>query len=253
MNAFSKRKGPGGSKKPAKRAKRNGFLQGLLRLLGLSKDARVHINAPGIDVVLTGDPSQVRALLAVVTDALERGVGTDGRPSRRRTAPQNSQVVRPTELDEMDSPYALPEAMVMPVEEDREKEKERTYEIPGRRKKSGARAPIPRAPSLGMRDELETGPAIEALDDEPDPERTAIEAAPNHDLEVPMAMPVDRRSAPRSQRVMDVDTATVEVHSSQLLPKAPRNPEVTLGDTGGDLVPSLSGTDPMEQTHSDSD
>ena len=90
-----------------------------LRAFGFSSGARVRITAPGIDVVLQGDPDTVRALLAVVRGELDR--------RRRRSAVHRplpgiaiseSQFVRPTELDETDSPYALPEAIVRPVDEE---------------------------------------------------------------------------------------------------------------------------------------
>lgn len=96
----------------------------ILRALGLSNEARVRISAPGIDVVVTGDPEKVRAMLSTVRQALEKDprmlTRGRGRPKHRRRTmhpmpASDSQVVRPTELDEMDSPYALPEAVVMPV------------------------------------------------------------------------------------------------------------------------------------------
>jgi hypothetical protein len=127
-----------------------GLWRDLLRLLGLSSDARVHISAPGIDVVITGEPEQVRSLLLVVKHELERNARwrdrserdkradgsneravVDGkRPAKRpkdklpsmdqKRPPQltpGRQYVQPSELDEMDSPYALPDPLVMPVEE----------------------------------------------------------------------------------------------------------------------------------------
>lgn len=99
-----------------------------LRLFGLSGEARVKVAAPGVEVVITGDPEQVRALLSVVKHELERGTrrrrqkrhrrSTD--TSRRSTSgapPPSAQMVLPTELDETDSPYALPDALVRPVAE----------------------------------------------------------------------------------------------------------------------------------------
>jgi hypothetical protein len=123
-----------------------GLWRALLRLLGLSGDARVHVSAPGVDVVITGDPDQVRALLVVVKHELERNARLKDRESRRTTRrsrplametrrsqhPQQqltpsraSQFVQPTELDEMDSPYALPE-LVKPVEDTDESPPEET-------------------------------------------------------------------------------------------------------------------------------
>lgn len=93
-----------------------GLWRDILRALGLTNDTRVHISAPGIDVVITGQPEQVHQLLGVVKHELERASRRAGE-GRWQKVP-DSQVVRPTELDEMDSPYALPEAMVMPVREE---------------------------------------------------------------------------------------------------------------------------------------
>jgi hypothetical protein len=93
-----------------------GLWRDILRVLGFTSDARVQISAPGIDVVITGDPEQVRQLLSVVKHELERSAARRELEGRRKSI-GSSQVVRPTELDEMDSPYVLPEAMVLPVEE----------------------------------------------------------------------------------------------------------------------------------------
>ena len=90
-----------------------GLWQAILRLFGLTSDTRVQISAPGIDVVITGSPSQVRSLLAVVKNELEKG--PRGHIRKRF---DSSEVVRPTELDEMDSPYALPGAILAPVKTD---------------------------------------------------------------------------------------------------------------------------------------
>jgi hypothetical protein len=102
-----------------------GVWKSLLRIFGLNDDAQVRINASGIDVVITGDPRKVRAMLGVVRQELENNpkLLPQGSHSRRRY-PRNpqrarpSQMVQPTELDELDSPYALPEARVMPVADD---------------------------------------------------------------------------------------------------------------------------------------
>jgi len=52
--------------------------------------------------------------MGVIRTELERKARRDRRLHKK---PQ-SEVVLPTELDEMDSPYALPEAVVLPVQED---------------------------------------------------------------------------------------------------------------------------------------
>lgn len=100
-----------------------GLWKNILRVFGLSDQVRVRIDAPGIDVVLTGDPHRVRALLSVVREELEKNPNmlSPKRGRRRRRQAQvasRSQIVQPTELDEMDSPYALPEAVVMPVQDE---------------------------------------------------------------------------------------------------------------------------------------
>ena len=96
-----------------------GLWKSILRSLGLSNDARVRISTPDIEVTLSGDPEKVRLLLGVVRHELEMNprllVRSTPSPKRRRGIPVVSQVVQPTELDEMDSPYALPEAVVLPV------------------------------------------------------------------------------------------------------------------------------------------
>lgn len=106
-----------------------GLWKDFLRVLGLTSDARVHISAPGIDVVITGEPEQVRALLSVVKYELERSTRWRDRDPKKEKAkltpstshegrpPRAPNYVQPTELDEMDSPYALPEPLVMPVDE----------------------------------------------------------------------------------------------------------------------------------------
>lgn len=107
-----------------------GLWKDLLRRLGLTTDARVHISAPGVEVTITGNPGQVRHLLGVVKYELERSLRwqergqsralPDAAPKRPSQPPPSSgrsgQFVQPTELDEMDSPYAFG-ARVVPVEE----------------------------------------------------------------------------------------------------------------------------------------
>lgn len=168
----------------------------------------MHITAPGIDVTLAGEPRRVRQLLDIITEALEaapRG------PASRGPLPEG-QVVEPSELDETDSPYALPEAepLVRPAAE-------ATYELPGRgaarRRRhrappagDGAR-PLPRAPSLALEERPsepptrlptpDAEPPLERtpVDDEPDPERTAVEADPRApDLEAAEIEVTDTRA-----------------------------------------------------------
>ena len=91
----------------------------LLGMLGLSKDARVQVRSQDIEVTIFGEPEKVRRMLEVVKNGLEsdhrarrlksrspsgrRVHSTSGQPST------DSQVVRPSDLDEQDSPYAIPE------------------------------------------------------------------------------------------------------------------------------------------------
>lgn len=92
----------------------------LLALLGLSTDARVHVRARGIDVVITGEPELVRHLLGTVTTEIEawrrrEKEGRRGIPGRTKRKPKTvSEVVRPSDLDDMDSPYAIPEHRTVP-------------------------------------------------------------------------------------------------------------------------------------------
>lgn len=80
-----------------------------LALLGLTDDARVHVRASGIDVVITGDPKLVRRVLEAVRDELEgrrKKSKKGGLPVKFDT---DSHMVLPSELDDMDSPYIIPE------------------------------------------------------------------------------------------------------------------------------------------------
>lgn len=173
----------------------------ILRALGLSNEARVRISAPGIDVVLTGDPEKVRAMLSKVRGELEADprMLTRGGPrskSRRRAqhpmAATSSQVVQPTELDEMDSPYALPEAVVMPVPDedvtDERVMRRRSSATPVDRRRAeadtlepdtvlpGAFGDVPSEETIsGYQTESEVAVGIE---DEPDAEATAISPDP---------------------------------------------------------------------------
>lgn len=187
----------------------------MLRWLGLSSETRAHISAPGIDVVLSGEPRKVRHLLKVVTSALEAAVSEEERLARIRLSTP-SQVVRPSDLDEMDSPYAMPGLKPLGVGSEPTDASgpspEPTYEIPGRsadrmrRQLQGqAEAPrraTPRAPSLAMGgfepptvlpvpDADETTPPPE----DPDPERTAVEYRPD---EKARAVIHDRPTIPES-------------------------------------------------------
>lgn len=142
----------------------------------------------------------MRHLLGVVTDALERESARRTRAQGRAQMGQSSRVVEPSELDEMDSPYALPEAdaLVRPARD--EMEPEVTYEIPERKiarlrdelEIEERRSARPRAPSPSLRPFDDSSPSMLGLDeddanyvtasgeddDEPDIERTAVEVDP---------------------------------------------------------------------------
>lgn len=65
------------------------------------------MKAKGIDVVIQGDPAAVHRLVKVVRMSLESGPAA----SQQSLSPRDmGPVVQPRELDELDSPYALPEA-----------------------------------------------------------------------------------------------------------------------------------------------
>ena len=86
----------------------------LLALLGLSNDAKVNVRTEDVDVTILGSPEQVQAVLEAVRGSLEQILA--GKSGRRLSDPEasfglntESLIVRPTELDEKDSPYAIPE------------------------------------------------------------------------------------------------------------------------------------------------
>lgn len=94
-----------------------------MAMLGLTHDARINIRSKDIDITLIGDPKIVREMLGVVKEELEKRHrlkrlerAASGRFAIQgeHTLNTDSQVVRPTELDEMDSPYAIPEHRTVP-------------------------------------------------------------------------------------------------------------------------------------------
>jgi len=101
----------------------------LVAWLGLSsKWARVNVRAPGVSVTILGDREQAKRVLAVVKEELERShrrraIGRQRSAARMPSSARimepsvgtDSQVVRPTDLDEMDSPYAIPEHRTRPT------------------------------------------------------------------------------------------------------------------------------------------
>lgn len=165
-----------------------GLWKSILRSLGLSNDARVRISTPDIEVTLSGDPEKVRLLLGVVRHELEMNprllVRATPSPKRRRGMPVVSQVVQPTELDEMDSPYALPEAVVLPVPDEDvtdERGRVRLAAVP-------APSPIPddevtADPDAMLPPIFGDVPSEDTMGDGPDAEATAV--APNPSGAVP--------------------------------------------------------------------
>lgn len=170
------------------------FWRSLLRLLGLSMEARVKVSAPGIDVVLTGERELVRSTLAIVKEHLERQAdaavgalpagngrhradanrpGALGQDTMRISAPRLRNYIEPSELDDEDSPYVVADAVLVP---------------PG---KAGSKKPVlrPLAGGLGRDDEStpealpqapeNTQPQLETTDRSPLPEaaRTGIPPA----------------------------------------------------------------------------
>ena len=177
----------------------------LVAILGLSRDARVNVRARGIDVTIIGDADEVRSMLAVVKDELENrhrrrlrarsgsvGVTTTG----LHTLNTDSQVVRPTELDEMDSPYAIPEHRTVPPGEE---------DTP-----TGEMDATPQEP-MDIRDTLAPGtaPGIDDLPDA-DAEVTAVGRDPSEAIPMPEVIPQTR---PDSQAIVDEREAESRVDS----------------------------------------
>lgn len=187
------------------------FWRNILRVLGFSNDVRVQIRAPQIDVVITGDPERVRGLLSVVQSELERQSRVlepraqvrAAAPSRPRRGKNESQVVRPTELDEMDSPYALP-GMRAPGREDR-----------------------PRPPRPVLAPFPSAGEASTLL-----PEDTpALGAIPPTTLDDGHTDPGERARHPSDAEGPEVEVTAVEVNPSGAI----RAPSVILADPAADL------------------
>lgn len=248
----------------------------ILRVLGLTTDARVHITAPDIEVVLTGDPELVRALLPVVKGELEVLAADRHKRSRRnrRLPSKEEQIVRPSELDEMDSPYAFPEVRVLPVGDSQITDdaivRDDTLDEPATiRPPADAEADVLlQRPAVGPADsddrpkpevvgtKLESDPPDEyergisdvfasqsGDDDEPEPEITAIAPNPSG------PQPAQAREKPIAE------LATVEVHSPPRgteAPDMPRRRSSFVTDNGPTLMPSESASEEVGERH-DSD
>lgn len=244
-----------------------GLWRDILRALGLTNDARVQISAPGIDVVITGDPEQVRQLLGVVKHELERVASRRVGEGRWKDVP-DSQVVRPTELDEMDSPYALPEAMVMPVREEDstadEARKERsieedTLDQPHAEEAGAAPAGADDLPTAEIRAFREQHSDVAAtvlpedarLDHEPKLLGAEDHANPGDGTKHDTADLERTESAPDDEltRITDSPSGGVPVPTAQ-------QREELVTDGGPTLLPNetdLQGTDPEVPEVSDSD
>ena len=86
----------------------------LLALFGLSNDAKVNVRTENVDVTILGDSRQVQVVLEAVRTSLEQLLHQESGgqlkdPDSNFGLNTESLVVHPTELDEKDSPYAIPE------------------------------------------------------------------------------------------------------------------------------------------------
>ncbi len=173
----------------------------ILRWFGLYDEARVQITAPGIEVTLAGDPTQVRALMGVIRTELERRARRD----RRLNQVRESQVVRPTELDEMDSPYALPEAVVLPVpDEEQRSEDRRSRLLAMSLQEPPTWPPAMSADDLHLATHPEAGFAEALFSPEEDSVRTALTPHPSEGPTPPSDKGV-RAASPTSADTLQVD------------------------------------------------
>lgn len=90
------------------------FTRRFLAFFGLSKDARVNMRTDDIEVTIVGNPKQVQIVLEAVRSSLENILLEPGHARFAEVqdlhhSNTESLVVLPTELDEKDSPYAIPE------------------------------------------------------------------------------------------------------------------------------------------------
>ena len=199
----------------------------ILRWLGIYREARVQITAPGIEVTLAGEPSQVRALMGVIRTELERKARRD----RRMNTVDSSQVVRPSELDEMDSPYALPEAVVVPVPEEERAEERRARLIAMPAPKTG----WPGAPPPVSAQAVPYPPVAEPEDSfgaEDESVQTALTAHPGDAPTPPIAEGV------RAVTPAEIDTLEVDRRKSSGPDSAkPTSRPMTLPDKRGPTRP----------------
>ena len=169
-----------------------------------------------------GEPAKVRSLVQIVRAELER----QARRERHQPA-VDSRVVRPTELDEKDSPYALPEAVVMPVPNDESGDTQRGQRIRDMAvQESPTWPPLLRPadthqltdPSLHLAVDPFSADDIDGMRTALTPERTALVPAPNAtsvprvDSPTPSLIPQPPRpaSSARATTVNDLETLEVD-------------------------------------------
>ncbi len=200
-------------------------LKDIARYFGFTDDTRVTISAPGVDVVITGRPDKVSYLLEVVKTEMER--------SSKKRKSGKSDVVRPTELDEMDSPYVLPEgrvvaapeaggapaAAVPPPSDPKQKARARPTPPGGPVKREVVRSMGP--PILAPRIEEPATLLPEIEEATPEGEATAVQPNPSGPARLPSM--VSRNgpiSSPRSPSIVpravpQAEIATMEVSPSR--------------------------------------
>lgn len=201
----------------------------IARYFGFTDDTRVTISAPGVDVVITGRPDKVSYLLEVVKTEMERS-------SKKKKS--KSDVVRPTELDEMDSPYVLPEGRVVPAPEaapapavappSDPKQKARARPTPpgGPVKREVVRSVGPPIVAPRMEEPATLVPDVEEAT--PEGEATAVQPNPSGPARVPsIAARNGPISSPRSPSIVpravpQAEIATMEVSPSRGTKVPPR-------------------------------
>ena len=140
--------------------------------------------------------------MGVIRTELERKARRD----RRLNKAASSQVVRPTELDEMDSPYALPEAVVMPVpEEDRPDERRARLVAMSARQPQTDWPPVLSAEDVNQQTAPEVARPMESFSaDDVNSMQTALTPHPDEGPTPPVVQGV------RAPSPTDLDTLEVE-------------------------------------------
>lgn len=197
-------------------------LKDIARYFGFTDDTRVTISAPGVDVVITGRPDKVSYLLEVVKSEMER--------SSKKKKSGKSDVVRPTELDEMDSPYVLPEGRVVPEpaspspapaappSDPKQKARARPTPPGGPVKREIVRSVGP--PIVAPRIEESSTLVPDVEEATPEGEATAVQPNPSGPARVPSMVQRGPSSSPRAasiapRAVPQAEIATMEVSPSR--------------------------------------